>query len=475
MTQLESEISLIEMMMERLAAQRAILQRSINALSPISRLPPEILTEIFRMTCQASADPTQRITPLFFGGICKEWREIAWSTPLLWNRVCLNVSRKTHGAQTSLLGEWLLRAKSSPLFIKLTSEDEHEAIFCSLRAILDVLVTRAAYWYSFDCLLPPQCHDALKNYEFPILTSVSLRPPKGTISTFSEPPSMFLSAPRLIDVDLSGYNFSAMVLPWDQLRRFKTQFLTVTECLKVLRRSPALLECYLESVYSPESFDSLPLYSDLDLLKVFLIKSAAISLLDNLTLPRLRILDVDGTGPGSTLLSSIRSLVLRSSCNLQSLILERRNESGLKDDDIIACLTMIPCISHLCFVFKGTELLDPSFALSEKLAARFRPSSQSDDLLLPNLACFEYRGAVTCETRTLVDMLSERWHVSGGGALRGVSRLKRAEIIRTAAPYFVHFTEQADLDDLVKEGMEVKVYSIPSSLENLIISNGMVV
>ena len=472
MTQLESEISLIETMMERLTTRRAILQRTINALSPISQLPPEVLTEIFRMTFQGSADSTQRITPLFFGGICKEWREIAWSTPLLWNSLCLSVSRKTHGAQTNLLAEWLLRAKSSPLFIKLTSEDEHEAIFCSLRAILDVLVTRAAYWYSLDCLLPPQCHDALKNHEFPMLTSVSLRPPKGTISTFSEPPSMFLSAPQLIDVDLSGYNFSAMVLPWDQLRRFKTQFLTVTECLKVLRRSPALLECYLESVYSPEILDSLPsetLYSDLDLLNVFLIKSAAISLLDNLTLPKLRILDVHGTGPGSTLLSSIRSLVLRSQCNLQRLSLERRNESGLKDDDIIACLAAIPCLSHLRLVFSGTRLLDPSFALSEKLVSRFRPSNQSDEPLLPNLACLEYRGAATCENRSLVDMLSERWHVSGGGGLRGISRLKRVEIIRTAATYPMHYTVQADLDDLVREGMEVKVYS-PSPPEVSLIS-----
>src|SRR6266540_2322873 len=132
-------MSLIKIMMERLTARRAILQRKINALSPISQLPPEILTEIFRMACRVSANLCQPITPLFFGRICQEWRVIAWSTPLLWNSICLNVSRKTHGAQTSLLGEWLLRAKSSPLFIKLTSEEEHEAIFCSVRAILDVL------------------------------------------------------------------------------------------------------------------------------------------------------------------------------------------------------------------------------------------------------------------------------------------------------------------------------------------------
>ena len=49
-----------------------------------------------------------------------------------------------------------LNSSESPLFIKLTSDDEHESIFCSLRAI--VLVTRSTYWKSFDFLLP-QCHD----------------------------------------------------------------------------------------------------------------------------------------------------------------------------------------------------------------------------------------------------------------------------------------------------------------------------
>ncbi|KAJ3486073.1 hypothetical protein NLJ89_g11844 [Agrocybe chaxingu] len=235
-TKLEAEMERIGNMMDKLAERRTKLRRQINSLSPTARLPPEILTEIFRTTCQQS----ETVTPLFFGSICKEWRDIAWSTPLLWNTVSLHVSRKTHGSQVQLLGEWLSRANTSPLYIKLTSDDEHESIFCSLRAVMDVLVTRAPFWHSLDCLLPPQCHDVLKNNHFPLLTSVSVRPPKGTISAFSEPPNMFLSAPKLLDVDLSGYNFSSMVLPWDQLRRFKTQFLTVAECLKVLRRSPDL-------------------------------------------------------------------------------------------------------------------------------------------------------------------------------------------------------------------------------------------
>ncbi|KAF8966047.1 hypothetical protein BDZ97DRAFT_1917754 [Flammula alnicola] len=406
---LEAEMASIESMMGELTQRRTYLRRKINALSPTAQLPLEILTEIFRLASQASDDGERAIPPLFFGGICKEWRNIAWSAPLLWNSVSVHVSRKTHGSQVQLLGDWLLRAKSSPLFIKLTSDDEHESIFCSLRAIMDVLVTRSMYWHSLDSLLPPQCHDILKNNHFPMLTSVSVRPPKGTISTFSEPPNMFLSAPKLLDVDLSGYNFPAMVLPWEQLRRFKTQFLTVAECLKVLRRSPNLKECHLESVYSPEILPSPmadTLYSELESLDVMLIKGAAISLLDSVTLPSLRELRIHYSGPGGFLLSAISSLVLRSACNLHRLCIEKQN---FNDDDLIPCLETVPSLSHLRLTVLG-DGLHPSTALTNKLVSMMNLAHNSGQPLLPNLESFEYRGRIMCDSTSLVDMLSKRWH-----------------------------------------------------------------
>lgn len=450
-------MSHIDMLMERLDSRRALLQRKINSLSPISQLPPEVLTEIFRLTCHLSENTNQVISPLFFGGICKDWRELAWSTPLLWNSISLNVSRKTLGLHVNLLlREWLLRAKSSPLFIKLTSDEEHDSIFYSLRDIMGILVTRSAYWYSLDCLLPPQCHDVLKSHEFPLLTSVALHPPKGTISTFSEPPSMFLSAPNLVDVDLSGYNFSAMVLPWKQLRRFKTQFVTVAECLKVLRRSPALKDCYLESVYFPETVDSPQsdtLYSDLECLKIFLVKSAAISLLDSLTLPNLRELYIHNNSVGDFLYSAVCSLISRSSCHLQRLSIE--NKTGIKEDELIICLEQIPSLTHLRLVFRSVHR-PPSTGLSDKLISQFQPTYELERPLLPKLVSFEFQGPVPCDTRLLVDTLSERWRCGGKSSM---SRLKTAKIM-AANPYKISDDIRADLNELASEGMQVQVCSV---------------
>ncbi len=318
---------------------------------------------------------------------------------------------------------------------------------------MGILVTRSAYWYSLDCLLPPQCHDVLNSHEFPLLTSVALHPPKGTISTFSEPPSMFLSAPKLVDVDLSGYNFSAMVLPWEQLQRFKTQFLTVAECLKVLRRSPSLKECHLKSVYSPEIFDSLPsetLYSDLERLNVFLVKSAAISLLDNLTLPNLCELNIGNNGSGDFLYSAVCALISRSSCHLQRLSINHRD--GIKDDDLIACLEKIPSVTHLRLVSDFTHS-PPFTGLSDKFITKFRSSHEGKQPLLPKLVSLEYWGSVSCDSRLLVDVLSERWRTPQYPDTPG---LKTAKII-AAGYYDLPDDIRADLSNLTLEGMQVEV------------------
>ena len=180
--------------------------------------------------------------------------------PLLWNMI-LHVSCKAHGSHwhIQLLRDWPLRADSSQLFIKLTSDFEQESSFCSIRAIMDFVVNRSTYWNSLDSLLGfPQCHDILEKNHFSMLTSISVRPPKGAILTFSEPSCYFLlQGTSTLICSLTSINNAT-------LGRFRIQILTVAECLKVLNRSPSLKECHLESVFSPETriFPSpMPLYS----------------------------------------------------------------------------------------------------------------------------------------------------------------------------------------------------------------------
>ncbi|KAF8804076.1 hypothetical protein BYT27DRAFT_7243853 [Phlegmacium glaucopus] len=457
---LEGEIELIETMMAQFAQRCAFLRRRINGLSPTARIPPEILTEIFQIACQPIDNGhKQAVTPLFIGSICRLWRDIAWSTPLLWNTILLHVSPQRHGAQVQLLVDWLSKAKSTPLSIKLVAEDEYESIVCAFPAIMRVLVTRSDYWRTFDSLLPPQCHHLFKNVNFPMLTSVSVHPSKSTISTFNTPPDMFLTAPKLLGVDLSGYNFAAMVLPWGQLRSFRTQLLTVTECLKVLRQSPNLEECHLEHIYSPDSFASktIMLHTRLKRLDVILIKAASMSLFDSITLPSLSHLRIHYSGPEKLLLSPITSLVLRSACNLERLTVEKYQ---FEDADLISCLEAIPSITYLHLEMLG--FANPDMGLTRHFVTSLNAWSNSKQFLLPNLKCFKYKGRVLCDCRTIVDMLARRWHSYDYGTsqnISSVSQLKLAEVLSTIR-YHVTADVQEELSKLSENGMLVRVESL---------------
>jgi len=472
MTQLQTEVAFVETMIERLISRRTRLRGRMNALSPISQLSPEILVKIFQMTCYSAEDSTQHITPLFFGGICKDWRENAWSTPLLWNTVTITVWRRTHATQISLLDEWLLRAQSSPLSIKLTV-DEHESnktnlAFCCFRPVMELLITRAEYWQTFDCILPHRCHGILQNHKFPLLTSISLRPPTiGWISTLINSPSIPgpLSAPKLAHVNLSGYSASSMGLPWGQLRSVKIQILTIEEFFALLLRSQELKECYVEAICSPRSPEFLPpqmLFHDLETLDVLLTSIDPISILNHLNLPKLRVLSLRGGGVfANILIDTISTFVLRSSCHLERLSVEQLSRTT--DDDILTWLETTPSLTHLRIKFNlYSTQPHPSIGFSDKLVSRLRPSQQGLPYLLPRLTSLEYRGPVPCNTRLLVDVLSERWHhVShSDSAKHGSVSLRPMKVEIDASPLPVIDIPDDVRDDivmLVSEGMELEI------------------
>ena len=326
--------------MAQLGQRHAFCRRRINELSsPTARIPPEILIEIFQIACQPVDDDfraRQATTPLFIGSICRFWRDVAWSTPFLWSTVFLHVSRKHHATQIQLLEDWLLNAKSAPLSIKITSEGQLKFVLCAFEEIMRILFNRSDYWLTFNsCFLHSKFRNILKKTSFPMLTSISLR---------SSAAEMFLNAPKLVNVTLLGHSFPP-ILPWGQLRTFRTGKMPVNECLKVLRKSPSLNECHFEGVYTQDGIISKTILSHAQLkhLHTTLDDYWATSLFDGITLPSLSGLHIqyDHDHDKWLPLSSITSLVLRSACNLERLTIKFR----FNNVDLIPCLEVIPSLT----------------------------------------------------------------------------------------------------------------------------------
>ena len=62
------------------------------------------------------------ITPFFLGKTCRDWRDLVWSSPLLWTNIHLCITRRTCKAQANLLRDWLSRTASCPHFFALPAE-----------------------------------------------------------------------------------------------------------------------------------------------------------------------------------------------------------------------------------------------------------------------------------------------------------------------------------------------------------------
>lgn len=80
------------------------IKRQINSLSPISRIPPELVSTILRASRRSSG--LIRLTHIFH-----YWRSVALSTPTLWDNISVQTGRR------ELLILWLERAQKVPLTV----------------------------------------------------------------------------------------------------------------------------------------------------------------------------------------------------------------------------------------------------------------------------------------------------------------------------------------------------------------------
>ncbi|KAJ7483482.1 hypothetical protein FB451DRAFT_991164, partial [Mycena latifolia] len=65
-------------------------------LSPLRRMPPELLGEIFSWTLPSVQEALGRRrfqdkhSPWVFTQVCHRWRAVALSTPSLWSQIVIN-------------------------------------------------------------------------------------------------------------------------------------------------------------------------------------------------------------------------------------------------------------------------------------------------------------------------------------------------------------------------------------------------
>lgn len=356
---LDSEIAQVQTVLDGLRTKRAAIQQFADAHAvQIRRVPVEILANIF-MLClptHPGSDPKQ--APLLLGQVCRSWRKISLSTPLLWSRIRIG-KVGNEGERSGALRMWLERSGDCPLSLhyRATKVYEDDAL------VWDAVIGCPDRWEHLDIL----CTDSTIRKLFPTSGRSEGLPHLKSLRLhrcpdFGEPFQHFTdiidlaSAPRFSRVNVISIQASYIRLPFAQMTKCDVEFEEMNDCIALIHMLPRLVECEFRSVSTASDSINYPApfrHEQLEKLKVTYdekrFNDALGVFLEPLTLPALCDFewfpthppeghDV-GAWPGDILLS----FLARSQCTLSRFWIL----SGPSSDDILRYLEEIPSVVDL--------------------------------------------------------------------------------------------------------------------------------
>ncbi|PPQ71264.1 hypothetical protein CVT26_012035 [Gymnopilus dilepis] len=234
-------------------ATRFVNQQSA-LLSPLRRLPPEILQEIFKALIPSFTQThprwrTPADLPWILGQVCHTWRVNALAVSELWAHLpSINLLRKAPrktAVQMQYLSELLRRSKGASLELYVHSR----AFEGTKHPVIDLLCEHAERWAvaSFE-LAPHTLLGGFKSVKGRIhnLRSLTLQTRiMRDMDLIMDGPSfvpldLFEDAPSLEVVSVSGPSFTDILLPFGQLIHYKERLIFGNRIGKVV--SSELLE-----------------------------------------------------------------------------------------------------------------------------------------------------------------------------------------------------------------------------------------
>ncbi|KAJ7161470.1 hypothetical protein C8R43DRAFT_1233693 [Mycena crocata] len=214
-------------------------------IRPALPLPPEILAEIF-VHClpdDSLATPDPTTAPLLLCRICRQFREVALTTPDLWTSLNVDLEQ-ADGLQEEfrtdyieLCKSWLSRARTKPLLLGLQDD---LGCCASLPLCLGIIVSVSSRWQFVDLELSLDTAKLLPQAgEFPLLEELNITA-KDDLSCI---PISFHAAPKLRRVFISDHgSVQHMQFLWHQLTEYQTWNISISCCFYVLRDATQIVD-----------------------------------------------------------------------------------------------------------------------------------------------------------------------------------------------------------------------------------------
>ena len=330
-------------------------------LSPIKRMPPEIMARIFEFCGDIGArgphaEPSKR-APLLLGSVCRSWRALSLAIPRLWTTLYLKLP--TTGLFTKyedILQAWLERSRPFSVSLWLWNDfltDDIPVPF--LRKVTDAIADNSDRWKAifihFPAYDPDWEHfDALVRCQFPNLEELEISPQFTPWGPFK--PEL-LPKLRELQVPAGAMPDSHRTLPWTQLTHLTLRggyrTTDISELLQILSCAPLLSYLHVEisqyrtDIKWDERFDrtTMPCLNTLVLVTITSHEECIDHFMDALILPNLRDFQMltrvwDCSSMATTWChDSFLSLVARSKCSVNHFTLHASNITGAQLREVI--------------------------------------------------------------------------------------------------------------------------------------------
>ncbi|KAF8215113.1 hypothetical protein K438DRAFT_1800738 [Mycena galopus ATCC 62051] len=228
-------------------------------LSPIRRLPPEILGEIFSLVVSTMfraylPPPETQHAPWLLTRVCRHWSAVALANPALWSTVFVDLDCVERQGTVMLTELCLQRAENVSLTVGIFQEyGRHNAhVGQALDAVLSISNRwKTAHFHILSSFA--ETHQLLQRlsniHRFSNLTtlrvSIGLETPtqgfdEACWSVFADLPKLRSLEARFWDNTFLPPPFSVQ---WHQLTRVSTTFCSNAETLAALREMADIVEC----------------------------------------------------------------------------------------------------------------------------------------------------------------------------------------------------------------------------------------
>ncbi|KAF7352507.1 F-box domain-containing protein [Mycena venus] len=311
--------------LKQLRAERVSLSsyrtQNIAILSPLRRMPPEVLAEIFSRTLPSSKERWNRRfrtteSPWLLTHINRHWRAVACSTPSLWFFVNISFRPDIKSVSLSMVETQMMRARGQGLKVYFFGYETSDTL--PQIEIFRCLAERSLQWEELFLQLTPHLVPVLEGLRdrVPLLQRLWIQWPTPESQAEVESIDFCQNAPSLVDVaTFNEHRFIPFLLPVHQLTRYDID--APWEIHRaMLKRMPNLAEARIKI-----NFDDQPWPESFEIMDFFFLRRLCVSspyILDSLRFPALEEIAIDvEEGGGHDILPSLDPAVTRSSCRLR--------------------------------------------------------------------------------------------------------------------------------------------------------------